>query len=163
MIAFDQIAPRRRRQAETANLLRAYFCRVLRRSDSDPAEDPGVRPAGARRARRGPAMTDVAKLAGVSHQTVSRVVNGSDRVASETRERVLAAMRSLDYQPSAIARALKTGKSRTIGVISFATNLYGPASTLFAIERAAHEADYFTSIVALTEVNRASLSHAAER
>jgi DNA-binding LacI/PurR family transcriptional regulator len=108
-------------------------------------------------------MMDVAKLAGVSHQTVSRVINGSERVAGATRERVNAAMRELDYQPSVIARALKTGRSRTIGVISFATNLYGPASTLFAIERAAHAADYFTSIVSLPELNEESLSWAIER
>jgi DNA-binding LacI/PurR family transcriptional regulator len=108
-------------------------------------------------------MTDVARLASVSHQTVSRVINGSDRVAAGTRDRVLAAMASLDYRPSSIARALKTGRSRTVGVISFATNLYGPGSALFAIERAAHEADYFISIAGLPILDHASLSDAVER
>jgi len=108
-------------------------------------------------------MMDVARLAGVSHQTVSRVLNESERVAADTRERVLAAMRELDYQPSSVARALKTGRSRTIGVVSFDTTLYGPASTLFGIERAAHEADYFTSVVSLPRADRESLLMAVER
>jgi DNA-binding LacI/PurR family transcriptional regulator len=78
--------------------------------------------------RRKPAvMTDVAALAGVSHQTVSRVINGSTQVRDETRERVLDAMRKLDYHANAVARALVTGRSRTLGVITFNTTLYGPA------------------------------------
>jgi len=79
-------------------------------------------------------MTDVAKLAGVSHQTVSRVINGSPQVRPATRERVLAAMAELDYRPNYAARALVTGRSQTLGVVSFDTTLYGPASTLYAIE-----------------------------
>ena len=64
--------------------------------------------------RRKPAvMYDVARLAGVSHQTVSRVINGSEHVRAETRDRVLAAMRQLDYRPNSQARALVTGRSRT--------------------------------------------------
>ena len=93
--------------------------------------------------RRAAVMTDVAKLAGVSHQTVSRVLNGSPQVRPATRERVLVAMQELDYRPNSAARALVTGRSRTLGVVSFDTTLYGPASTLYAIERAAHEAGYF--------------------
>jgi DNA-binding LacI/PurR family transcriptional regulator len=108
-------------------------------------------------------MSDVAKLAGVSHQTVSRVINGSDQVREETRERVLAAMRMLDYRPNPVARALVTGRSRTIGVVSFDTTLYGPASTLFGIERAAHEEGYFTSIVSLRSLDRSSVLTAVER
>ena len=92
-------------------------------------------------------MYDVARLAGVSHQTVSRVINGSDHVRAETRDRVLAAMEKLDYRPNTVARALVTGKSQTLGVVTFDTTLYGPASTLVGIERAAHAAGYFVSIV----------------
>ena len=62
--------------------------------------------------RRAAVMTDVAKLAGVSHQTVSRVLNGSPQVRAATRERVLVAMRELDYRPNSAARALVTGRSR---------------------------------------------------
>jgi DNA-binding LacI/PurR family transcriptional regulator len=108
-------------------------------------------------------MGDVARLAGVSHQTVSRVINGGDRVASDTRLRVEKAMRMLDYRPSAVARALVTGRSRTVGVIGFNTTLYGPASTLYGIERAAYDADYLTSVVSMPELDRESVVRASER
>jgi DNA-binding LacI/PurR family transcriptional regulator len=113
--------------------------------------------------RRTAVMADVAKLAGVSHQTVSRVVNGSAHVRPETRQRVLAAMGQLDYRPNPAARALVTGRSRTLGVVSFDTTLYGPASTLFAIEQAAHDAGYFITIVSLLVLDRASVLSAVER
>jgi DNA-binding LacI/PurR family transcriptional regulator len=108
-------------------------------------------------------MADVARLAGVSHQTVSRVINGSERVAPETRDRVLEAMRLLDYRPNSVARALVTGRSRTVGVIGFNTTLFGPASTLYGIESSAHEADYLTSVVTMPELNRDSMLLAVER
>jgi len=121
-------------------------------------------PGGPRNARRRTAvMADVAKLAGVSHQTVSRVVNGSAHVRPETRRRVLAAMGELDYRPNPAARALVTGRSRTLGVVSFDTTLYGPASTLFAIEQAAHAAGYFISIVSMLVLDRTSVLSAVER
>jgi DNA-binding LacI/PurR family transcriptional regulator len=112
--------------------------------------------------RRRAVMTDVAKLAGVSHQTVSRVINGSESVRGETRDRVLAAMHLLDYRPNSAARALATGHSKTIGVVTFDTTLYGPASTLFGIERAAHASGYFVSVVSLLELDRAALHVAVE-
>jgi DNA-binding LacI/PurR family transcriptional regulator len=108
-------------------------------------------------------MTDVAKLAGVSHQTVSRVINGSPQVRDTTRKRVLVAMQELDYRPNFAARALVTGRSRTLGVVSFDTTLYGPASTMYAIERAAHDAGYFITIVSLEALDRASVLNAVER
>lgn len=108
-------------------------------------------------------MVDVARVAGVSHQTVSRVVNGADHVRAETRERVLRAMRELDYRPNSVARALVTGRSRTLGVVSFDTTLYGPASTLFEIERAAHAQGYVISIISVTSLDRASVLDAVER
>jgi DNA-binding LacI/PurR family transcriptional regulator len=108
-------------------------------------------------------MADVAKLAGVSLQTVSRVINDSPHVRADTRERVQEAMRKLEYRPNPVARALVTGRSRTLGVVSFDTTLYGPASTLFGIERAAHEADYFVSIISLRSLTRSSVVSAVER
>jgi DNA-binding LacI/PurR family transcriptional regulator len=129
--------------------------------DREPRTDNGGPGTAAR--RRAASMMDVARLAGVSHQTVSRVINGSPRVAPDTRDRVHAAMRMLDYRPSSLARALKTGRSRTIGVVSFDTTLYGPASTLFGVERAAHQADYFTSIVSVPELHRDTVLEAVDR
>ncbi len=98
-------------------------------------------------------MADVAQLAGVSHQTVSRVLNDSPNVKKDTRERVLSAMRQLDYRPSSTARALATGRSKTLGVVSFDSHEYGPASTLFGIERAAHDAGYAVSVSSLRALN----------
>jgi DNA-binding LacI/PurR family transcriptional regulator len=113
--------------------------------------------------RRSAVMADVARLAGVSHQTVSRVINDSAHVRPETRERVLAAMRELAYRPNPAARALVTGRSKTLGVVGFDTTLYGPASTLFAIEQAAHAAGYFITIVSLPVLDRSSLLNAVDR
>jgi DNA-binding LacI/PurR family transcriptional regulator len=112
---------------------------------------------------RAAVMSDVGRLAGVSHQTVSRVINGSPHVRPETRERVLAAMHELGYRPNPVARALVTGRSNMLGVVSFDTTLYGPASTLLGIERAAHEAGYFIIVASLKALNRSSVVDAVER
>jgi DNA-binding LacI/PurR family transcriptional regulator len=123
-------------------------------------EDDKKAPA---RPRRPAIMSDVGRLAGVSHQTVSRVINGSRHVSPQTRERVMAAMSELGYRPNSIARALATGRTRTLGVVSFDTTLFGPASTLFGIERAAHEAGYFIMVASLKALDRASVVQAIER
>jgi DNA-binding LacI/PurR family transcriptional regulator len=108
-------------------------------------------------------MIDVAKLAGVSYQTVSRVLHDSPHVRRETRERVLDAIRQLDYRPSSVAQALVTGRSRTLGVVSFDTTLYGPASTLLGVEEAAHDAGYGISIASLKSLSRAPVVGAVQR
>ena len=113
--------------------------------------------------RRPAVMADVAQLAGVSHQTVSRVLHDSPHVRGDTRERVLAAIRQLDYRPNSVAQALVTGRSRTLGVVSFDTTLYGPASTLLGIEQAAHDAGYAVSISSLRSLNRTSVIAAVHR
>ena len=64
---------------------------------------------------RAPTLNQVAALAGVSHQTVSRVLNRHANVSANTRARVLAAIRQLDYQPNTAARTLVTDRSQTIG------------------------------------------------
>ncbi|WP_308289711.1 LacI family DNA-binding transcriptional regulator, partial [Microbacterium sp. BF1] len=61
---------------------------------------------------RAPSIIDVAREAGVSAQTVSRVANGMDIVRPVTRDKVLAAMDRLGYRPNSAARALKTGRFR---------------------------------------------------
>ena len=125
---------------------------------------PLARPRRARgRGQRPAVMTDVAKLAGVSHQTVSRVLHDSPHVRRDTRDRVLAAIRKLDYRPNPVAQALVTGRSRSLGVVSFDTTLYGPASTLLGIEEAAHDRGYAVSIASLRSLNRASVVGAVQR
>ncbi len=110
--------------------------------------------------RRNPAMTDVARVAGVSHQTVSRVLNGHPNVRESTRERVLAAIDQLAYRRNHAARALVTKRTETLGVVAFDTTLYGPASTLFGVEQAAREAGYFLSIVSLKAITRSTVADA---
>ena len=111
---------------------------------------------------RPPVMADVARLAGVSHQTVSRVLNDHPNVRAHTREKVLAAIRELAYRPNAAARTLVTRRTHTLGVISFDTTLYGPASMLYGIERAAHDT-YFVSIASLPALDRRSVLDAVDR
>src|SRR3954451_10070671 len=94
-------------------------------------------------------MADVAVVAGVSHMTVSRVLNDPRSVKPATRDRVQAAMRSLGYRPNTLARALATGRTRRIGVLALATALYGPTSTLLSIEGAAAVAGYHLDVPAL--------------
>lgn len=87
-------------------------------------------------------MFDVADHCGVSHQTVSRVVNNTGSVSNKTRERVLTAIEELGYQPNLAAKALATGKTNTIGVLSYDSTLYGPTAMLHSIQMAAREAGY---------------------
>ncbi len=107
-------------------------------------------------------MTDVAKLAGVSHQTVSRVLNASPQVRPETRDKVLRAVAELGYRPNAMARGLVSRRSRVLGVVTFDTVLYGPASMMLGIERAARAAGYGVSIVTLERVDRAGVLAAVD-
>ena len=107
-------------------------------------------------------MADVAKLAGVSHQTVSRVLNDHPNVRAHTREKVLAAIRELAYRPNAAARTLVTRRTHTLGVISVDTMLYGPTSMLYGFERAAHDA-FFVSIASLPALDRQSMLEAVDR
>jgi DNA-binding LacI/PurR family transcriptional regulator len=90
---------------------------------------------------RRPVMSDVAARAGVSHQTVSRVLNGHPHVAATTRTRVLAAIDELGYRRNLSARVLATGRSNVIGVVAQNTTLYGPSSMVQAIGEAALGAD----------------------
>lgn len=112
---------------------------------------------------RPPAMTDVAQLAGVSHQTVSRVINDLPNVRQSTRLRVLAAMQELGYRPNRAARALAKGRSDQIGIVAQPSTLYGPASVLTAVEAAAVRAGYAVSVSSVPALDRASMQDAIER
>jgi len=94
-------------------------------------------------------MADVAQLAGVSHQTVSRVLNDHPSVRPETRDRVLDAIATLGYRRNSAARALVTMRSATVGVVTTGSALYGPTSTLIAVEEAAREQGYFVSVATI--------------
>ena len=117
---------------------------------------------GTARSGRQPAMMDVARLAGVSHQTVSRVVNDTGHVAEETRSRVLAAIEQLGYRRNSVARALVTRRSSIIGIITTTSAHYGPASLLVSLEAAAREAGFFTGVTTLSDYSAASLAGAID-
>ena len=112
--------------------------------------------------QRAPVMHDVARLAGVSHQTVSRVINGSPRIRPETRARVERAIEQLGYRPNTAARALVRGRSGIIGVIGVGGIYFGPASIQRSIETAARERNLFASTVSLTTLTRELLDDSVE-
>ncbi|QNE21461.1 LacI family DNA-binding transcriptional regulator [Kribbella qitaiheensis] len=115
------------------------------------------------RRRRGPSMADVAQLAGVSGQTVSRVANGRRNVDEATRDRVLAAMREVGYRPNSAARALRNGQFRSIGVIVFELSSFGNTRTLDAIARAATASGYAVNLIPVLDATQGALSGAFDR
>ena len=98
--------------------------------------------AGTRSSGRPPSIVEVAESAGVSRQTVSRVVNDVPGVLPDTRERVMAAIATLGYRRNRAAASLVTQRSGLIGVVTVGSFLFGPTSTLTAIEQAARERGY---------------------
>lgn len=101
------------------------------------------------RPERAPNIFDVARLAGVSHQTVSRVVNGSASVRPATRERVERAIVQLRYSPSPQARALVTRRTRTIGLVAPSVADHGPNVIAMHFGLAAREARYRVDTVSV--------------
>jgi LacI family transcriptional regulator len=85
-------------------------------------------------------IKEVASAAGVSTQTVSRVINDRPDVSPETRKRVQEIIDQLGYQPSALARSLIRQRSYTLGVVTAGLKYIGPSRTLSGITSAAEEA-----------------------
>ncbi|MGW1024708.1 LacI family DNA-binding transcriptional regulator [Streptomyces sp. NPDC002577] len=112
---------------------------------------------------RPPTMADVARRAGVSHQTVSRVLGDHPNVRDDTRTKVLNAIGELGYRRNSSARALVTRRTRNLGVVASNSTLYGPASTLFALEEAARAKGYLVSTVSLRKLTVKTLSEALDR
>jgi DNA-binding LacI/PurR family transcriptional regulator len=106
---------------------------------------------------RPPRMADVARVADVSQQTVSRVLNDFPKIRPETRDRVLAAIEELGYRRNTAARTLVTRRSGTIGVITADMNQFGPAKTMLGLESASRTAGYSLSLAGLPEISAASL------
>jgi len=87
-------------------------------------------------------LKDVAKLAGVSTKTVSRVVNNQGEISQETRERVQAAIEQLGYRPNVLARSLIHQRTNTLGAVAWGIDYFGPSRTVVGIEQQAHQLDY---------------------
>lgn len=108
-------------------------------------------------------IRDVARLAGVSHQTVSRVLNGHPSVREDTRTRVLVAIGQLQFRPSRAARMLSTRRSETIGILAAAVGShYGPASSVSAVEDAAHDLGFYATVAHLASVSPDAITAAVE-
>ena len=110
---------------------------------------------------RGPSIVAVAARAGVSHQTVSRVLNGFEGIRPATRERVLAAIEELGYRRNFAARTLVTGRSHAIGMLGPEQPNFGPMSSRYAVERAAREAGFHVLVTSAT-LERDSLAEALD-
>ncbi len=107
-------------------------------------------------------MADVGKLAGVSHQTVSRVLNEPHRVSEETQARVRAAIEQLRYHPSTVARALATRRTKTIGLISTGLALHSHSKRMIAFNEAARAAGYQVSMASLALADEESMRDALD-
>jgi DNA-binding LacI/PurR family transcriptional regulator len=109
-------------------------------------------------------ITEVAKLAGVSRQTVSRVARGVPGVSDETTARVQRAIEQLGYRPHAVARALSSGSSRTIGVLTHAVGNAGAAIVVLSgVERAASEAGYAVSLASIGDFDGTTVRNGIDR
>ena len=108
-------------------------------------------------------MADVAALAGVSHQTVSRVLNGSTLVKADTRTKVLAAIEEMGYRRNNAARMLATNRSGRIGMISAHLALHGPSMIAVSVQEAGHTAGYDVSLVGVSDFTLESLQGAVDR
>jgi len=107
-------------------------------------------------------MHDVARVAHVSHQTVSRVLNDHPHVRPATKERVQRAIAALGYRRNAAARSLVTRRSGVIGLLTPRTDLYGPTNSMIAVEVAARDVGYFVSLASVADTSIAALSAAVE-
>ncbi|MBM7503493.1 DNA-binding LacI/PurR family transcriptional regulator [Agromyces aurantiacus] len=105
----------------------------------------------------------MAKHAGVSHQTVSRVLNDLPGVAAATRERVRQAMAELNYAPSPTARAMARRRSGSIGLIQAGRPDYGPSSAALGFNEAAREAGYAVSQASMRALDADALTQAVHR
>lgn len=108
-------------------------------------------PQSSSRGWQRPSIYDVARRAGVSHMTVSRVLNGHPNIRESTRTRVLQAIEEMNYTPSSIARALATRRARRIGVVIDGPVQNGPNSTLRALENAARQVGYAVSAFSISD------------
>ena len=131
-------------------------------SDTD-APGPPVEPEEPAGASGVPTMFDVARRAGVSHQTVSRVLNDLTGVAASTRVRVEQAIAELSYTPSPAARAMAKRRSGSIGLIQAGRPDYGPSNAALGFNEAAHEAGYTVTQASMRSLDGEVLRQAVHR
>lgn len=118
---------------------------------------------GRGRRKAGPSIEDVARLAGVSAQTVSRVSTGAEVVRPATRARVLAAMDQLGYSPNRAARALRNGSFGALGLLAHRFERTGEALTTKAVVEAAEAEDHSVTLLSVSNPAADGWQHAAHR
>lgn len=131
-------------------------------ADDDAHRSRPVTGVGSAGGVRSPVLADVARLAGVSSQTVSRVVNGAPHISAQTRGRVEQAIQRLGYRPNAAARALARGRTGLVGVITTGASYFGPTSIQRTIEDAARAENLFVTTVNLPTLTRELLDESIE-
>ncbi|MBI3748405.1 MAG: LacI family DNA-binding transcriptional regulator [Chloroflexi bacterium] len=108
-------------------------------------------------ARRRPTIKEVAAAAGVSTQTVSRVINNRPDVAPETFERIQQIISETGYSPNMFARGLTQGRSHTLGVVAYGLEYFGPSRVLTGIEQQAAAVGYAISLNLIHEPEQADV------
>ena len=116
----------------------------------------------ARSTTRGVVMVDVAKRAGVSQKTVSRVVNNAPYVRPDVRDKVNAAIEELGYRPNVAARALASQRTHTIGMLVVGASLSGPARRLFSVDQAARRHGYTIALATVPDLRPDSVAEGVE-
>jgi DNA-binding LacI/PurR family transcriptional regulator len=111
--------------------------------------------------RQSVTINDVARLAGVSHQTVSRALSSYPNVSSHTRARVLQAAAHLRFRPNRAASLLRGGSSHVLGVLAAAGPYYGPTMTIAAVEEAARERGWSVSVTRAASASPKAVTAAA--
>jgi DNA-binding LacI/PurR family transcriptional regulator len=104
-------------------------------------------------------MMDVARVAGVSQKTVSRVVNDAPHVRADVRERVNRAIKDLGYRPNVAAQALARERSHTIGVLALGTPLIGPSRRVFTLEHEARRLGYTMAVTFVPDLSAPSVAN----
>lgn len=130
-----------------------------RKSEGDfvarlPSNDTGTRPVS---------MADVARAAGVSQQTVSRVANGLPNVNEQTRQRVQAAMQELGFRPSYAGRSLRDGRYHSVGLCVNDVTKFGNLTMIDGIASAAREHGCAITLVEMSKSEEFSLAEATRR
>jgi DNA-binding LacI/PurR family transcriptional regulator len=115
--------------------------------------------ASANGGSRSVVMIDVARVAGVSQKTVSRVVNGAPHVRSDVRDRVQRAIDQLGYRPNVAAQVLARERSHTIGVLALGTPLIGPSRRVFTLEHEARRLGYLMALTFVPDLSAQSVAN----
>ncbi|MBD9700591.1 substrate-binding domain-containing protein [Streptomyces sp. ID01-12c] len=140
-------------EASGAELLESLCARAGRPLRAGKAGRPVTRTSGPGAAsdpeRKRPTIWEVAKRAGVSHQTVSRFLKNDGGMKPATRERIERAVAELDYRPNLMARSMRTRRSHRITIVLPELSGFVPIPLLRGASAAAHEAGYMTDVVGL--------------